>query len=141
MITIVSHAITDTWLGVPIRLAIRDLAVVNGYGDALSVRHVRRGADDRLDRPLDVASVAIGARGFTLLFCPRAVMEPNAFTALVIDHAGRIIWQEDTDHPSYYEAYDLARRAFARLHRFERETGRRGMASSRRTKRRASERA
>ena len=32
-----------------------------------------------------------------------------------------IVWQEDADHPSYYEAYDLARRAFARLRRFERE--------------------
>ncbi|MCT6790165.1 hypothetical protein LMG10733_1324 [Bifidobacterium adolescentis] len=134
MIAIVPHAITDTGLGVSIRLAIRDLAVVNGYGDALSVRHVRRGADDGLDRPLDAASVAIGARGFTLLFCPRAVMEPNAFIALVIDHAGRIIWQEDTDHPSYYESYDLARRAFARLHRFERENRRRVMTPSRRTK-------
>ena len=32
-----------------------------------------------------------------------------------------LVWQEDADHPSYYEAYDLARRAFARLRRFERE--------------------
>lgn len=56
-----------------------------------------------------------------LLFRPLAAMEPNSFTALVTDRTGNIVWQEDADHPSYYEAYDLARRAFARLRRFERE--------------------
>lgn len=61
------------------------------------------------------------SHGFTLLFRPLAAMEPNSFTALVTDRTGNIVWQEDTDHPSYYEAYDLARRAFARLRRFERE--------------------
>lgn len=53
------------------------------------------------------------SHGFTLLFRPLAAMEPNSFTALVTDRTGNIVWQEDTDHPSYYEAYDLARRAFA----------------------------
>ena len=103
------HMTPDAWLGVPLQLAIRDLAVVNGYAGALSVRTARRG------------SVAVPSHGFTLLFRPLAAMEPNSFTALVTDRTGNIVWQEDTDHPSYYEAYDLARRAFARLRRFERE--------------------
>lgn len=62
------------------------------------------------NRPLAVASVAVPSHGFTLLFRPLAAMEPNSFTALVTDRTGNIVWQEDTDHPSYYEAYDLARR-------------------------------
>lgn len=101
------HMTPDAWLGVPLQLAIRDLAVVNGYAGR--------------NRPLAVASVAVPSHGFTLLFRPLAAMEPNSFTALVTDRTGNIVWQEDTDHPSYYEAYDLARRAFARLRRFERE--------------------
>lgn len=96
------HMTPDAWLGVPLQLAIRDLAVVNGYAGALSVRTARRGTDAGRNRPL-------------------AAMEPNSFTALVTDRTGNIVWQEDADHPSYYEAYDLARRAFARLRRFERE--------------------
>ena len=90
------HMTPDAWLGVPLQLAGRN-------------------------RPLAVASVAVPSHGFTLLFRPLAAMEPNSFTALVTDRTGNIVWQEDTDHPSYYEAYDLARRAFARLRRFERE--------------------
>lgn len=39
------HMTPDAWLGVPLQLAIRDLAVVNGYAGALSVRTVRRGTD------------------------------------------------------------------------------------------------
>ena len=134
------HMTPDAWLGIPLQLAIRDLAVVNGYAGALSVRTARRGTDAGRNRPLAVASVAVPSHGFTLLFRPLAVasvavpshgftllfrplaaMEPNSFTALVTDRTGNIVWQEDTDHPSYYEAYDLARRAFARLRRFERE--------------------
>ena len=115
------HMTPDAWLGVPLQLAIRDLAVVNGYAGALSVRTARRGTDAGRNRPLAVASVAVPSHGFTLLFRPLAAMEPNSFTALVTDRTGNIVWQEDTDHPSYYEAYDLARRAFARLRRFERE--------------------
>ena len=84
-------------------------------------RTARRGTDAGRNRPLAVASVAVPSHGFTLLFRPLAAMEPNSFTALVTDRTGNIVWQEDTDHPSYYEAYDLARRAFARLRRFERE--------------------
>ena len=105
----------------PAPARIRDLAVVNGYAGALSVRTARRGTDAGRNRPLAVASVAVPSHGFTLLFRPLAAMEPNSFTALVTDRTGNIVWQEDTDHPSYYEAYDLARRAFARLRRFERE--------------------
>lgn len=115
------HMTPVAWLGVPIQLAIRDLAVVNGYAGALSVRTARRGTDAGRNRPLAVASVVVPSHGFTLLFRPLAAMEPNSFTALVTDRTGNIVWQEDTDHPSYYEAYDLARRAFARLRRFERE--------------------
>lgn len=115
------HMTPDAWLGVPLQLAICDLAVVNGYAGALSVRTARRGTDAGRNRPLAVASVAVPSHGFTLLFRPLAAMEPNSFTALVTDRTGNIVWQEDADHPSYYEAYDLARRAFARLRRFERE--------------------
>lgn len=104
------HMTPDAWLGVPLQLAIRDLAVVNGYAGALSVRTARRGTDAGRNRPLAVASVAVPSHGFTLLFRPLAAMEPNSFTALVTDRTGNIVWQEDTDHPSYYEAYDLARR-------------------------------
>ncbi|WP_241736881.1 hypothetical protein [Bifidobacterium dentium] len=117
----------DAWLGTAIQLAIHELAVVNGYADSLSVRLARRQANPghaRPYRPLAVASIAIASRGVTLLFRPLAVMEPNAFTAIIVARrTGRIVWQEDTDHPSYYEAYDLARRAFARLRRLEREPG------------------
>lgn len=115
------HMTPDAWLGVPLQLAIRDLAVVNGYAGALSVWTARRGTDAGRNRPLAVASVVVPSHGFTLLFRPLAAMEPNSFTALVTDRTGNIVWQEDADHPSYYEAYDLARRAFARLRRFERE--------------------
>lgn len=109
------HETPDAWLGTTLQIAIHDLAIVNGYGDSLSIHRAGR------NRPLAVASVAVPSHGFTLLFRPLAAMEPNSFTALVTDRTGNIVWQEDTDHPSYYEAYDLAHRAFARLRRFERE--------------------
>lgn len=122
----------DAWLGTPLQLAIRDLAVVNGYADSLSVRLARRQANPghaRPYRPLAVASIAIASRGVTLLFRPLALMEPNAFSALITDRSGMLVWQEDTDHPSYYEAYDLVRRAFATLRRREREQVARALAS------------
>ena len=62
------HMTPDAWLGVPLQLAIRDLAVVNGYAGALSVRTARRGTDAGRNRPLAVASVAVPSHGFTLLF-------------------------------------------------------------------------
>lgn len=70
------HMTPDAWLGVPLQLAIRDLAVVNGYAGALSVRTARRGTDAGRNRPLAVASVAVPSHGFTLLFRPLTAMEP-----------------------------------------------------------------
>lgn len=67
MMASTAHPLPDAWLGTRLQLAIRDIAVINGYADSLSARLAGRHA--RL--------------------------------------AG------GTDHPSYYEAYDLVRRAFA----------------------------
>lgn len=122
-----AHPLPDAWLGTPLQLAIRDLAVVNGYADSLSARLAGRHANTGLTGPgrtFAVASIMVTDAHSTLLFRPLALMEPNAFTAIIVARrTGRIVWQEDTDHPSYYEAYDLARRAFARLRRLEREPG------------------
>ena len=79
------HMTPDAWLGVPLQLAIRDLAVVNGYAGALSVRTARRGTDAGRNRPLAVASVAVPSHGFTLLFRPLAAMEPNWIGYNVLD--------------------------------------------------------
>lgn len=83
MMASTAHPLPDAWLGTRLQLAIRDIAVINGYADSLSARLAGRHA--RL--------------------------------------AG------GTDHPSYYEAYDLVRRAFATLRRREREQVARALAS------------
>ena len=111
-----AHPLPDAWLGTRLQLAIRDLAVVNGYADSLSARLAGRHANTGLTGPgrtFAVASIMVTDAHSTLLFRPLALMEPNAFSALITDRSGMLVWQEDTDHPSYYEAYDLVRRAFA----------------------------
>ena len=127
-----AHPLPDAWLGTPLQLAIRDLAVVNGYADSLSARLAGRHANTGLTGPgrtFAVASIMVTDAHSTLLFRPLALMEPNAFSALITDRSGMLVWQEDTDHPSYYEAYDLVRRAFATLSRREREQVARALAS------------
>ena len=119
MMTRKPHETPDAWLGTTLQIAIHDLAIVNGYGDSLSIHRAGR------DRPSAAASIAVTSHGPTLLFRPLKALEPNSFSALIPDRKGNLVWREDTDHSSYYEAYDLARRAFARLRRLERESGER----------------
>ena len=52
------HMTPDAWLGVPLQLAIRDLAVVNGYAGALSVRAARRDILFAVEADLAVAALA-----------------------------------------------------------------------------------
>ena len=96
------HMTPDAWLGVPLQLAIRDLAVVNGYAGALSVRTARRGTDAGRNRPLAVASVAVPSHGFTLLFRPPAAIDPHSFTALVPPQTRQRRWQDDAGHPRHH---------------------------------------
>ncbi len=133
MIAIVPHAITDTGLGVSIRLAIR--VSPSSTDTATRCRSVTCAVARMTAGPAARCRFgrAIGAR----LHAP--VLSPRRHGAQCVHRAchrprGPDHWQEDTDHPSYYESYDLARRAFARLHRFERENRRRVMTPSRRTK-------
>ena len=115
-----SEAAPDAWLGVPTQLAIRDLAAVCGYGGSLSARRLRRVVDSGGRTVSATASMLVAARGLTLLCRPLSFMDPHSFTALFSDREGNVLWQEDAERPSYYEAYDLVRRAFARLRLAER---------------------
>lgn len=81
-----AHPLPDAWLGTRLQLAIRDLAVVNGYADSLSARLAGRHANTGLTGPgrtFAVASIMVTDAHSTLLFRPLALMEPNAFSALI----------------------------------------------------------
>ena len=53
-----AHPLPDAWLGTRLQLAIRDLAVVNGYADSLSARLAGRHANTGLTGPGRTFAVA-----------------------------------------------------------------------------------